>query len=232
MNIELHSRTIVTGLLVTTGLLTLANLAGIVMTYAFGHPHVFGLVPMFDFNAEQNIPVFFSTTLFMIAGILLWGISNNRATGRLTELRWKILAGIFVYLGIDEFVCIHELLTTPTKQVLGGTGGFLHFAWVIPYSMLALCVALYYTPFLCALPRRIRHLFILSGGLYIGGAIGFEMIGSRLAFIHGGETLAYAFVYTVEELLEMTGLVLFIHTLMVYGTHRSGVMDISITDIG
>ena len=61
-------------------------------------------------------------------------------------------------------------------------------------------------------------LFIVSGAIFVFGAIGFEMLASRQFSIHGDISgdLMYAVFYTFEEFLEMLGIVVFIYTLLSY----------------
>lgn len=67
----------------------------------------------------------------------------------------------------------------------------LYFAWVIPYAVFAVVVAVAFVRFLGHLPSRTRLGFLVSGGLYVSGALGLE-------------------------LLEMAGVVLLLSTLLTY----------------
>jgi hypothetical protein len=60
--------------------------------------------------------------------------------------------------------------------------------------------------------------------LYIGGAIGMEMLGGYLAYTTGMKSVSYLIVTTLEESLEMLGIVVFIHALISYiKTYLGGV---------
>jgi hypothetical protein len=101
---------------------------------------------------------------------------------------------------------------------------------VIPYGLLALAVAASYARFLLHLPPRTRTLFLVAGGLYVGGALGMEMVAGVLAGIPGWGTegnLRYA--VPVEELCEMLGVVMFIHVLLSYLGRRMGEVRLGIT---
>jgi hypothetical protein len=52
--------------------------------------------------------------------------------------------------------------------------------------------------------------------LFLGGALGVELVGSRYAEFHGGENLTYNIIATVEESLEMAGVIVFIYALLKY----------------
>ena len=70
-----------------------------------------------------------------------------------------------------------------------------------------------YLRFLMHLSLPIRNLFIAAGLIYVGGAIGLEAIGGRHFDLYGKDAV-YQVYTTVEELLEMTGIVVFIYALL------------------
>jgi hypothetical protein len=85
-----------------------------------------------------------------------------------------------------------------------------------------LVVFLLYLQFLAALPARTRFLFLLAATLYVGGALGVEMLGSNYYFHYGPDTLAYQLIITVEEGMEMFGVVTFLYALFSYmAAHES-----------
>jgi hypothetical protein len=73
-----------------------------------------------------------------------------------------------------------------------------------------------YTNFFINLPRKIGLLFILSGVLFVGGALGMELIGGWYAFTCGTDNLMYRTVAMLEEMLEMIGIAVFIYSLLTY----------------
>ncbi len=54
------------------------------------------------------------------------------------------------------------------------------------------------------------------------GVIGVEMLGAREADLHGTDTVLYCVLYTIEELLEMLGIVVFIHALLSHIVDEAG----------
>lgn len=129
---------------------------------------------------------------------------------------WAILSAIFLFLSIDEISSIHEHLDGARQNFLGATTGLFYYAWVIPYTFAVSIFALSYLKFLTRLPKKIRWLFIISGAIFILGAVGFEMLGGWQAELFGNKGLLYSFFYTCEELFEMVGIALFIYTLLTY----------------
>ena len=56
----------------------------------------------------------------------------------------------------------------------------------------------------------------MAATIYIGGALGTELIGGHYADLHGNNTWTYSMIVTVEESLEMAGLIVFIWALLKY----------------
>lgn len=201
------------------GFLVLANIGGQLMKYFTGYGSVYGLIRLFNLDREGNIPTYFSASLLLFAALLLWIIGVMKKTSRAPyALQWTILAFTFLYLAVDEAGRIHELLNRPTKELLGNlTTGILYFAWwVIPGVAIALVFGLLFLKFFLHLPLQIKLFVLLAAILYIGGAIGVELIGSRYAEQHGVENLTYNMITTLEETLEMAGVITFVRTLMAY----------------
>jgi hypothetical protein len=89
-----------------------------------------------------------------------------------------------------------------------------HPAWLIPASILLIVFLGAYLRFVLALPLGLRRSMITAGVIYIAGAVGMELVGGVYASTNGFRTLPYALITTVEEVLEMLGIVLLIHALV------------------
>ena len=128
---------------------------------------------------------------------------------------WISLAVIFVYLAIDESIKIHELLTKPLRDSLG-TSGILLYAWVIVAVPVVIALGIIFLPFILHLHRKTKRLFLLAAVLYVGGALGFEMIAGSYISQFGIDNPIYLFISTIEETLELTGLIVLIYALLDY----------------
>lgn len=196
--------------------LTLASLAVNFSAYVLGHGRLFGLVNLFNVDAEANIPTWYASVSLMVCSGLLAAIAQIQSHESATKASdWRTLAGIFLFLSIDELASLHELLIDPVRDTLGVTGIF-YFAWVIPYSVLVVLLGIRFLKFLTHLPAQTRRSFILAGALYVGGALGMEMIDGLYASVYGKANFTYAVMTNIEEFLEMLGIVVFIHSLLVY----------------
>jgi MFS family permease len=95
------------------------------------------------------------------------------------------------------------------------TKGLLYFPWVIPAFFLIIVFLFVFRKFIFALPNKTKVQFILAGTVYVLGALGMELIGGYIADKYGYTTI-YGLASTIEELLEMSGVVIFINALLNY----------------
>ncbi|MCG8431571.1 MAG: hypothetical protein MJA29_10415 [Candidatus Omnitrophica bacterium] len=201
-------------LLIVTLLLLCAHILGVISTYYFNHDQVFGLVPLFNFNFEANIPTFYQCLALLACSVLLAVIANYHHKNNSSYFHWASLSAIFLFLSIDEFTMLHEKLVLPFRGMFNTTG-FLYFAWVIPYAILVALIGILYLRFLLRLPGRTRTLFIVAGAIYVTGALFFELLDGY--FVSNEiKNIGFAIVNTVEEYLEMFGIIVFIYALQDY----------------
>jgi len=205
-----------------------ANLLGIISRFYFDHDTVYGLIELFDFNKEKNIPSLYSSIALVVVSVLLWSIAMIHKNIKLSYVMWLGLSLIFLFLAIDETSSIHERLGKPTRDVFK-TSGLLYFAWVIPYGIALVVFIVGYAKFLFNLPRNTMILFIVSGATFVSGAIGFEMLGGRQAYLYGANNVLYSIYYTCEEFLEMIGIAIFIYTLLSYMVDQFGYIKITLS---
>jgi hypothetical protein len=196
--------------------LILISTAGQVIKFATGHDTVFGFVPKFYVDNDVSVPNYFSSVMLLLSSALLGLIAKFKNRRRDAFARhWICLAVIFLFLSIDETVGFHESFVGRLRESFHATGIF-YFAWVIPAIPLVLIFALSYLKFLVQLPGRTRYRIALSGMVYVGGALGMELLGGWYYQLYRGSGIGYAILVTVEETLEMSGLVLFIFALFDY----------------
>jgi hypothetical protein len=194
--------------------LVLADIAGQVSTYFFGHGRLLGFVKLFDLNREGNIPSWYSSIALLLCAFLLANIASLKK-GFPYSAHWKALSFIFVYLSVDESAELHERLNYLMHPLLHGSRA-LNVPWLIPGSMFVVIVLISYAKFLSHLPRQIKWLFLLAGTVYVGGAVGMELIEGYLLGNSGIETFFYQMMVVVEEFSEMFGIIIFIYALLSY----------------
>lgn len=203
--------------------LVLASILGQGMYYLPHHNRIQQVLStLFYVDKEFNVPSTFSALLLLFAGVLLFIITLKKINFKLKFGHWLVLACGFSVMAVDEMFSFHERLIAPVHNLLTEILqvehlGIFRFAWVIPGIALVAILIPYFWKFLLQLPRHTRRNFILSATLYLGGAIGIELLGGYLFATQGSiDSFFYSMVATVEEGLEMAGVILFIHGLMIH----------------
>ena len=177
----------------------------------------------FDLNAERNIPALFSAALWLGASALaLVCMRRSRAEGWPLGIYWPLMAVLFLYLGLDEAVMIHERV----GNVLGGLyafSGAFFYAWVVAGLAFLGLVGLVFLRFLAALRPVNLVLLLLAAGIFVSGAVGVEMMGA--AYDYAGQVpgtfplgLNWRRANALEEGLEMLGVILLIHVMLRFAT--------------
>ena len=183
-------------------LLTLAHIAGQFSTYYLGYDNIFGIIPMFNLNSEQNMPAFFSTLILLSSSILLAMIAYAvKKSGASYFYHWLGLSLIFLFLSMDESLSFHESMTVPLRKGLN-TSGILFYAWVIPYGIVLLMLIFVYLKFFISLPAKTRNLFLIAAVAYRTGVVVIELIGGSIDEQIGRHNATYAVYSTIEEVLE------------------------------
>jgi hypothetical protein len=170
----------------------------------------------FYFDREGNLPSYFSSFILALSSLLLGIIGAiKRKVKDSFALHWIILSIIFLVLSVDEMVSFHEALIDPLRHKFN-LSGYLRFPWVIAGGIFVIFFCISFLKFFMALPKTMKILFFVSGATYVLGAIGFEVIGASLFVSTDDRNLPYMILMTIEETLEMIGIVFFIYTLMRY----------------
>lgn len=190
--------------------LTVLSVSSQLLQHNFDLGRVFaGLVRLVDVDEEHNIPTWYQSLTLFFCSVLLAKIATEKKLNNMKYvLHWWGLSIIFLFLSIDEMVCIHE------RTIYGGGKGFSHFQWVIPAAFFVLFFALSYLKFLLHLPARTKSLIVLAAVLYVGGALGMELVNGYYFELYGPENIRYSMLTTLEEFLEMLGVVIFVKALL------------------
>jgi len=208
MDVHIDTSRLVRLLLFAAVALVVAHLAGQYSRFFLGHDVLLGLIPRFNLEMEANVPTWFSSMLLAIASGLLAIIGVAARQERAPYARhWLLLSVVFVLLSLDETAQLHEMTLTPIRLYLG-TSGLLYYAWVIPAMAFVLILAVAYLSWFLKLPRRYQSLFFASGVLYIGGAAGVELFEGRLTESGRYLDMTYMILVTIEETLELFGVLL------------------------
>lgn len=211
------SKFIYFNLFVLVTLILLGLIAGLILLeqgYQLENNRIlFRFVELFNLNLEANVPAWYSAFLMIVISGLSLFISK---VNTLPEKKYFLgMSVLFLMMSVDEISSIHEIMNNPVRNALSLSGAF-YWAWIVPGLIFLFMMIFVFRQFFMMINRRFRRLFILSGFIYIMGAVGFEMLGDWLYSNKLGDSYFYIFEVVVEESLEMFGLLLFIYALIEY----------------
>jgi hypothetical protein len=211
----LTSKIITRKLLIGVSVLLVFHLLTLFVKFGLGHLSFHGMIIMFSFDDERNVPTLYSGILILLCAVMLWKVARSqRELESGLSFYWKALCAVTIFLFFDEAFSIHEIANHKMFKGIWPEGnGYFHFAWVIPYFFLGTAVLLFFSRFLMRLPYKTRVQFISAGLIYAGGALGMELLGGKYKSSYG-LNLNYFLIITVEELLEMLGMVKFFDAIM------------------
>ena len=206
-------------------LFVLVSTVGQVIRYVTGHNELMGLIKLTYVDEERNFPTLFSVLLLAIASLsLLVATVLARAEKSRDAWRWGVLCVGFLYLAFDEGIELHERLNATLSALLhvGGSGESRTpiVFWIVRGLAAAIVLVILFWGFLRRLPARTRSLFVLAGACYLGGAALLDTIGLGWGRAHGKFNAAYVTIVTVEESLEMAGVIILIYAVLDYLARR------------
>jgi len=214
MKIPLNSSQIIKLLSTMAILLIIANIIMLFIYFSVDNPDKFDFLQMVDLDQEANLPTLFSSAILLISAFLFYLLSRiEKQSNNKDRPFWLGLTFIFIFLGFDESAKIHENLGDLSEHFVEATG-YLHYPWVISYSLLVLILGFVYIRFFWTMKRKVFFSFMGAAFIFLSGAVGFELLGAKEASLHGSDTILYCTLYTIEESLEMFGVIYLISILL------------------
>lgn len=191
-----------------------------------------------DVDEEASVGTLWTGLQFGFLILML--LSRTVLAKRLGEkwVPWFIVALCAGYVMADDVITIHEATTEPLREALG-TSGFLTFAWIIPYSIVAIGVAITLFPWMLTLEPTTRKGMFIAAGLFLAGAVVMEGVGGILIDA-GGEasvtdgagftSTSYMFSTSFEEFLEMISVGIAVGVVM-FDLSRRGPFSVRIAPV-
>jgi hypothetical protein len=150
-------------------------------------------------NSEYNPPAFFNGLLFFIIPFRIFQLMKDSGWKVFEKWGWLIIGTVFIFLGLDEIFQIHE--NQPESWNLESNNWFKYY--LIGLGVISLpCIPLFFN-----LSSKIKALFILSGVVFLGGAVGLE--SASIYFSSNQLWKLHKIAALIEEFLEMLGLIIF-----------------------
>jgi hypothetical protein len=195
-------------------LFTVASLAGQYWRLGLHHHSGAWIIRQFSLDDELNLPTAYQAITLGCAALLLWIIAyRERQLQHRGVAQWAILGCIFLLLACDEAFRIHERTGQFRDALPMGLGRRFRTGWIMFALFFVTVVGLSYLRFLFRLPRNIAYLFIVAGAIYVTGAMGMEIIVDPWVEAHGRLNMTYQLLATLEEVMEMTGVGIFLYAL-------------------
>lgn len=199
-------------LLVAVAVLTLAASVVLYLRYGREVDQIMGLGPLLDSTRENNIPTWFSSSSMLLCALVLGSIVLRLRERAPRESRWWLgLAVLFCLGSVDETANLHESLSQLGKRLVAGEEpGLLVRPWVLFLGPLAIAVTAVYARFFTGQPRDVRRSFALGAALFLGGALGLELVEVALGPTQLQRPPMLA-TMVAQEALEMFGVVAFLN---------------------
>lgn len=196
--------------------LVILNCAGIAFGYFTGHHSVYGIIGLVYFDSQGGLPFYFSSICLLLTSSLLIIIYREHKQNNLFDKNyWLVLSIGFLIMSIDEYVGIHRILSKVIREFFP-VGQLFYFAWVIPGIILCLILCLYFLNFYLRLPRRFKVSFGISAVLFVGGAIGIEILDGFFVPAENDANLIYSILVTLEQTMEWGAVLMFLYSLTEY----------------
>ncbi|HRE51494.1 MAG TPA: hypothetical protein PK339_08740 [Flavitalea sp.] len=230
LRLSLNIRKFSRGLFITCVALFVLNLIGVYFKIYQGWNKFItnGIYYFFNACEEKSAQTFFSAFLLVTAAAVVVLVGKMLEPKHPTRRYWFVLGGLFIFMALDETLTIHEQFNK-LRPALNDQSGIFYFAWIIPYSILAIGAGVYFFRFLFLLPPATRNLFILSGAIFVGAAIGFEILEGYIVFNDGIGTHGDILLPPIEEFLEMSSITLFIYAALRHLKSLGKGIEMSIT---
>ena len=229
MELTLHVRRATRALVAVVVILSLAYLLTQLASTQRNSEADLVVYRVFDFGAKKNLPTFFGSLLLLGVAGLLGMVTRSRAPTDRFRRHWALLGWAFVFLSIDKSTSLHKSLLIASRSALD-VPGLPEYLWALPYALLTGVALIAYLPFLASLPARTRQSMLVAALVYLTGALALGRIafGDYPWVVRAGHS---SFLITlVEETLEMTGVVLMAHALMVHMAETCAQVRVRISD--
>ena len=194
-------RTLTRSCLLAVAALAVGALGLVYLRFEHEVSYLYGLAPLFDPSREANVPTWFSSSLLLGSAVAL---SQVRGPDRRW---WLVLAAVFALASLDETANLHELLSRQARREFQPGFGQL---WVIVLGPPALVFAAVYARFVQRQRREVRRPFALGAALFLGGALGVEIVEIVLER-RGSGALTVALTMLAQEVMELLGAVMLLH---------------------
>lgn len=169
---------------------------------------------LFNLGGESNVPTAFSVLLLLLATLILGVVTGFRRQTRSADgFSWKALTVIFGGLALEEATGLHGRTLSMIRES-AGLDGALPYAWIMADGVVILSVLFAVLHFIDHLPVTVRWRLTVGSVVYVGGALGIELLGGMGLIALAEAGLLSHLVMVAGQGMEMIGAVVFISGLL------------------
>lgn len=179
-----------------------------------------------NLGAENTFPTWLAAVLLLAVAVLCWAV--GRAAPEDSRY-WYVLAVGVGLMSIDEVSSFHEALTGPVRRLVGMEGIF-YYAWIVPAIIVVLVALALFWKFLFRLPPGLRNQLFVAAGVFVLGAVGFEMAEGIVTSGGGRDSVLFNVLVTVEEMLELLAMAIALDALVAHLARQSATLTVQFTD--
>lgn len=168
---------------------------------------------LFDVDTEANVPTWLASALLLTCAFAAWLMAARvPASAAKQRQGFAVIAVLLALVSADEAIALHERCAAVLLDELDARGITHLWVWALGAVIVA-GLAATLIPFFRALEsRQLRTGLLISAVVYVTGALGFEVLGQHYAATHGWSDPVYVTLSAIEELLEMCGPLIFLHS--------------------
>jgi hypothetical protein len=205
--------TITRSLVMITIILLIINIIAIHSLFFANNSFPFASV--FYFDRRWNLPFLFTMCMLVFCLYLVYRIAS-RKRDEAPELEfWKILGFLFLFFAVDKSFNLHykfKMMTFGTVASYNETSPS-HYIWVLPYLLIAGFLVLRLRKRSVHLEPLLNRQLIFAAIVFGSGAIIMEFAGTFYGVVVKGADVYILGIKTLEELLQMIGLIMFTNAL-------------------
>jgi len=192
-----------------------AHLAVTYSSYRLGHDYLMGFARAFNLLRDANVPTWYSSSVLLLCAALAAIIGAGRGpTPGSYKRHWMGLSLVLAFMSMDEAAMIHETAQEWLRVGFSPEHWFYDVASLVLPGLLVIVVGAAYIGFVMALPRRTLWCFVVAAGMYVAGGLVLDFIGDVYKAGQGEANMTSAMLTGVEEVLEMTGVLVLLYGLL------------------
>jgi hypothetical protein len=209
---RLSSRAVLLAFGVSAALLNMANVISIACGADTDRTEYFLLAH------ERNPSTWLAAAVLASAAVLAWLVGRGRRDAR----TWSFVAALFAAMSLDEVATFHERMAALPLPGIGSRG------WAGAGLLLVVVVGVRLVRWVLGLDIDLRVAMIAGGALFVAGAVGLEVLAGNHQSVHGEDTWFWV-LSTVEENLELLGVVVVVRALLGHLARRPGTLAVRVT---